>query len=736
MIKRLALLLIAVLAAVGIGGWVYVRRSIAPDRGTIRTQVRAPVEITYDAKGVPQIWAETEGDAYFAMGWLHASDRLFQMELVRRLANGELSEVFGAAAFDTDLAQRRLGFARRAKRDAGALRKEALAPMLRYVDGVNAYIEQRTLAPEFAILRLRPRRWTVEDCLAISGYQTYFSHELMDQDRKYQALVAKLGAPAALLTHAGHPWSPPTVPDAFANDILGATKLRATAASNSWVVAPSRSASGRALHASDPHLGIDQAPGLWYLAGIHAPGLDVVGVTYAGGPFVVMGHNREIAFSFTVASVDLNDYFDDRARTTLREEIRVKGESRPRVVEIRFGARGVMLDETTSLHWAGFDFSTADIGWAAYRLQRASTFEEFRRAVTSFGALDANWIYSDRDGNIGYQLGAPIPIRDYDSYARQRAEDPRAVWRGYRALDETPHALNPAEGFVASSNNQIVGPRWPYAIPGFYDPYRIVRARELLAQKHSRDDMHAMQLDLVSGIATRWAPLAAEGARVAGLAGAERVLRTWDRRMNAESREAALFEVWWRELARETFEDELGAQWNDGRVLLDEALTTNANVVDDVRTPSRETTSELSARAMRAAVKIASNRTWGEMSTLLVRHPLSQVKLFRWMNRGPLPAPGDAGTLNASFTSFDDAAGKFRSRVGPSMRFVLDWSNVDGFTLTGALGQSGNPFSPHYDDFLEDMRNGKEWIVPFSRAAVFARKASVLRLEPGVGDGG
>ncbi|MFP5247036.1 MAG: penicillin acylase family protein, partial [Thermoanaerobaculia bacterium] len=519
------------------------------------------VEITFDAKGIPQIWAKTDADAYFAVGFLHGSERLFQMELVRRLARGELSEVFGDIAYDVDAMQRKIGFARRVR---GAKADPATQ---RYVDGVNAAIASaKLLPPEFVILRLQPRPRTVEDCLAISAYQTWFSHELMDQDKKYQKLIEKLGMPASVLANAGHPWSPPTVPD-----------MRIANASNSWVLAPQRSASKAALHASDPHLSIDQVPGLWYLAGLHSEeGLNVVGVTYGGGPFVVMGHNDDIAFSFTVASVDLIDYYDDAPRgPAIREEIRVKGEDQPRVIEVREGARGVMIDDKTSLRWAGFDFSAADIAASALKLQKAKTFDDFRRAVTGFGALDANWIYSDRHGNIGYQLGAPIPSRDYDTYIRQNANDPNTIWRGYRALAETPNALNPTQGFLASCNNQPVDKKtWPYPIPGFWDPYRITRATALLPAKHTADDMRAMQLDLTSGLASRWKPLAAEGAKLAGLDAEAQLLARWDGRMSADSKAATLFAAWWRRLPRAIFEDELADDWDTGRVLLDEALTT------------------------------------------------------------------------------------------------------------------------------------------------------------------
>jgi penicillin amidase len=720
-VLRVFIALIVVAALLWFGLPLYLRRSVAPYEGTRDVNVSAPVEITFDAKGIPQIWAKTDADAYYALGFLHGSERLFQMELVRRLARGELSEVFGEAAYETDVFQRKIGFARRA--DASKLSASARAVMQRYVDGVNGAIEHaRMLPPELVILRLTPRAWTIEDCLAISNYQTWFSHELMDQDKRYQKVIEKLGLPGQALTRAGHPWSPPTVPD-----------LRITTASNSWVIAPSRSASKAALHAADPHLSIDQVPGLWYVAGVHSEeGLNIIGVTFGGAPFVVMGHNDDIAFSFTVASVDLIDYYDDAPRgTAIREEIRVKGEERPRLLEVRNGARGVMIDAKTSLRWAGFDFSPAELSDAALRLQKARNFDEFRGAITRFGALDANWIYSDRAGNIGYQLGAPVPVRGYDTYVRQNANDPNTVWRGYRAIDETPHALNPAQGFLASANNQPTAPGSPQSIPGFYDPYRITRANALLPHRRTPAEMHATQLDLVSGIAVRWKALAERGARAAGLSGEAQLLARWDGRMSSDSEAALLFAAWWRRLARPIFEDELGADWDHGRALLDEALTTRT-ALDDRRTPRVENEVDMAARAMQEAKSIANGRTWGDACTLLVRHPLSRVKLLEvWLNldRGPFAWRGDPGTLDANFFSYHEKSKSFRTHVGPSMRFVLDWADVDAFSIYGALGQSGNPLSPHYDDFLQLARNGGEWNVPFTKERVYAKKASLLTLQ-------
>ena len=735
---------VAVLAAiVWFGARFYLGRSVARQDGRTPAPVAAPVEVTFDEKGIPQVWAKTDADAYFAMGWLHASDRLFQMELLRRLAHGELAEVFGKVAFQSDVQQRRMGFRQRA--GTTGLTPAARLALEKYVAGINAWVaEAPVLPPEFLLMRIRPRPWTIEDCLTVAGYQTWYSHQLMDHDKAYRKVIASLGVPGTMLAKTGHPWSPPTVPAnetpaeeanrAFLERVVGVTGMRVTTASNSWVVSASRSSTRAALHAADPHLAVDEAPGIWYLAGIHSEeGLNVVGATYAGAPFVLMGHNGRIAFSFTVAAVDLVDTFIDEPRLRRREEIVVRGEPKPRVEQVLYGARGVMVGRNTSLRWAGFDFPASEIINSAMLLQRAIDFDQFRAAVTRFGALDANWVYSDRAGNIGYQLGAPLPIRDYETYVVQRASDPRTAWKGYRRLQETPWALNPPAGFLASCNNQIVPETWPYAVPGFYDPYRITRATALLQSSRTPEEMRAMQLDLVSGVARRWKRLAAEGARVAGLQDAAAALEAWDGAMSAGSREAALFAFWWRGMAKAVFQDELGREWEQGRHLLDQALTIPARAVDDTRTVGAETAQDLSARAMREAHALARGRTWGEVCTLDIRHPLSGMKLldrFLGLSRGTFAGSGDAGSLNANFASFDPKAQSFRTRVGPSMRFVLDWSDVDSFALSGVLGQSGNPLSGHYDDFLESSRKGEAWNVPFSREKVWSRKVSQLTLQP------
>ncbi|MGB7212605.1 MAG: penicillin acylase family protein [Gemmatimonadales bacterium] len=763
MIRRTLLGSVATLILVTIvawfGGRAWLARSVAQQSGTALVPgLDAPVEVTFDAKGIPQVWASTSNAAIETLGWLHASERLFQMELIRRVAEGRLAELFGAKALPLDSLARQMGFARRGRRDVQDLDPATRAMLEHYVAGINAWIARApVLPPEFVMLRTQPAPWTLDDVAAVAIYQTWFASALMDKNTEYRDLLTRLGPSARKLVGAYDEWSPATVPDRKV--AAGADRYGMALASNSWVIAPGRSASGAALHESDPHLQTDQAPGLWYIAGLHArDGLDVVGVTAPGLPFVAMGHNATIAWAFTVAPVDLLDEYREhfapgdtlRARTStgwapvrvIPESIFVKGEPTARVLQVLETPRGVVTerqgDSGVSVHWAGFDFSAASLLAHGDSLMRATDFGAFRRAVTGFAALSVNWTYSDVHGHIGYQLGTPIPIRDTtDPFVLHNAADPNAEWRGYRALEDTPHAYDPVAGWLATCNNQAVPADWPYRLPGFYDDYRIVRAAELLSGKDrwSADDVQQMQGDVVSVGALRFRALMASGAEKGGHPELAARIRGWTGESTAGDILAALYAYWRRDLTRELFEDELGARWQEGEPLVDGVISGNVKeIIDDHRTSEVEDAADISARAFTSAIDEARGRTLGQVQTLTVRHPLAVVSLLdRWLHltRGPYPMGGDPTTLDASYRTYDAGTGTFRVIVGPSMRFVLDWAHPDDFSMTIPLGESGNPLSPHFDDFLGIHSAGGRWIVPFSRDSVASSAVSTLRLEPG-----
>ena len=757
---RVLVLLVALVmilaGSVWMGGRSYLRRSVAQYEGSVTvTGPGAPIEVLFDARGVPQVYAKTDADARFALGWLHGSERLFQMELIRRMASGELSEIFGPIAAQVDEQQRRLGFARKNAADIGGLSPEVRRTIEQYTAGVNAWIAQaRPLPPEFTLLGFMPRDWTVEDVSLVGYYQSYFSLTLMDRGADYREIFATLGGDANRLANLVQRWSPPTVPEP-----LNVAVSRMTKASNSWVIAPARSSSGAALHASDPHLELSSAPGLWYSVGLHSEeGLNVVGVSAPGIPAISMGHNGEISWAFTVAPLDLVDDYHEiiegadtptpRVRTmdgwaavaVQAETILVKGEA-PRVLRILRTDKGPVLemrgDTALVMHWAGFDFPAWAVVSGVDVLMKVKDFASFQRAVTSVGALAVNWTYADRRGNIGYQLGAPLPVRDgYDVFTPQSGTDPKAQWRGYRPLAQTPYSYNPAQGWIATTNSQVVGSDWPYALPGYYNIARKIRATSVLSSGATFEPstMTGLQLDLVSGNAVRWRTLAARAARAAGNAAAADRLLAWDGGLRTADTTATLWAHWWERLPRELFEDELAGDWTKARPLTVAALSDSAEAfADDRRTPARETLDEIAVRAMRAALAEEWQRPFGAMQTLTVRHPLASVKLLDlWLGltRGPLPVGGDDATLAAAFTAFDSTTRTLADQAGPSMRFVMDWSDVDGFTLSRHLGQSGNPLSPHFADFLLPHLAGETWPMPFTRAKVQARAVSTLRLAP------
>lgn len=762
-IVRISILLVVLLVAAWFGIRFILSFSTADYSGSrIVNGLQFPVEITYDSKGIPQIWTKTNNDLFFAMGYVHASERLFQMELVRRMSGGELSELFGAEAFSIDVRQRKLGFLDKAKNELANVDPKDLEWLQKYCDGINAWIEYKTiLPPEFVLLGYTPRKWTATDCLTILIYQTWFAHELMDKDEDYTELIEKLGPEVRRLLKTYQNWSPSTVTSSFLSTIFeqGSFPGQMTKASNSWVVSPNKSVSGSAIHASDPHLQVNQIPGFWYVLALHSEeGFQSLGISAAGLPFVAMGHNENVAWAFTVASIDLIDYYNEQLSEgdstqyltssgykpmTFRDEsILVKGEKEPRTVRVYQTENGAVIKhdkmKAISLRWAGQDFNAGNILHNIFKLMKVSTFDEFRSLVTQLGALDVNWTYSDKIGNIGYQLGSPIPIRHYkNTYEPLSGSDSTLKWLGYRKLEETPYVFNPKENFVATCNNQIVPENWPYDLPGFYDNYRIVRVNQVLSQtaQFSQTSIEQMQMDIISSQALRWKWLMAEAAKLLGNADLEKQINGWNGEMDGNLTMPTLYSRWWKQLAKPIFEDDLGDDWRNGRAILEDVLTEKMEwLIDDRRTVNKkETAVDAAIKALGEVLDFGKIQRWHQVSNLTLSHPLSMITVLDWwlnLNRGPLPVNGDFASINPNYFYYQEDDHSFKMKTAASMRFVLDWSNMDEFTLQTNLGQSGNPFSKHYDDFLKDWLIGKRHIIPFSKEKVYDNKESLLVLNP------
>lgn len=733
-------------AALLAAGWFGGRMLL--DDSVLRMQGSQPlaglendVEVLFDARGIPRIYADSDADALAALGWLHAAERLFQMELLRAVAHGELASIVGAAGLESDVLHRRYGFARRIREQPPELSSEIQALLAAYVRGINARIhaDDRRLPPSFRLLGRSPRPWTVDDVLTLAYYQTWYPTTLVRRlEAAWRAATDAHGTDAAEWLADLPAWGVPSVP-----------AQRMTEASNTWVVAPDNSASGHALHASDPHLDFTMAPGLWYAAGIHSgETLDVVGVTAPGLPFVAMGHNGRIAFAFTVAPVALDDIYrferdpDDPDRllgpgrsfpvVERRETFEVRGRDEPVTRTIATTRFGIVVGEREShvevLRWAGFELPIAKLVTNGLAINRASDFADFRAAASDMGALSVNWSYSDRNGNIGYVQSTPVPKRRHETfYTTLDGAEPRNHWAGFVPPERRPWTLNPGQGWLANANNHAASDA-PYPMPGFYKHMRMRRAAAALQADgaFTADDMRAMQLDRTSDRALAWKGWLADIAEDTGRQRLAGELRDWDGVMRADSRTAGLFALWWQALAEKLFAGSRLDDWRLGRTLLDDWLH---RLPDDFELAAIDR-DEAGRRALDDVLR-RGTAPLGSIQTLTIAHPLAQAGLLdAWLDltRGPFPIGGDPGSLNVTYHRFDAGARRLHAAVGASMRFVMDWADPDAFTLNLTLGQSGHPLSPHFDDFLADFLSGAPWTVPWRQATVKNRARATLTL--------
>jgi penicillin amidase len=420
------------------------------------------VEIVIDRSGVPHIRAESAHDLLFSQGYCHARDRFWQMDLNRRLARGELAEIFGRQALPADRFLRRLGFRLYAERDATAIDDEARAALEAYAAGVNAYRANHRRPIEYMLLRTEPRPWTVLDSLSFGRYMSWTQMTNWDTELTRARLIAKLGAERAAALEGGDP--APGIPRDGSEphlDLVQAARAFAPlaglfrgAASNNWVVAPARSESGHALLANDPHL-FPRMPGVWYVAHLEGGGYDVAGATIPGLPGVIIGHNRDIAWGVTAGMVDAEDLLIERDLVGARrmsEKIVVRG-GEPVTEEIVIGRHGPVISGTLDIPRDGavlalrsvlHDFPSPTS--ALLRLNRASDWESFLDALRDWHFPSLNFVYADRSGTIGYKLAGQVPIRAGPAIGLPSQDlDGMQAWNGYVPFDAMPEQHDPTE---------------------------------------------------------------------------------------------------------------------------------------------------------------------------------------------------------------------------------------------------------------------------------------------------
>ncbi len=669
----LGLVIVAVLAVAGyrFAGMPQAAGELALDG------VRGETRIVRDAHGIPHVFASSERDAWFAVGLLHAQDRLWQLEMNRRVVSGRLAEVLGPAALDTDRFLRTIGVRRAAERAIESLDPGTRESLQAYADGVNAGIElvrgkPWKLSPEFLVLNVRPEPWTLADSVGWSTMMAWDLSANLTLELMRFALSSKLStAQIAQLLDTEPPIALPelgrlyagldTAPLAKLLDAMPPSGIEGVG-SNNWVVDGRRTASGKPMLANDPHLGLS-TPALWYFAHVSAPGLDVIGATLPGLPHVVLGRNDRIAWGFTNTGPDTQDLYLERIdpadpgsyatpggtrKFEVRTEtIRVKGQPDVslQVRETRHGpvisdvmasardalaARGARDRYVLAFAWTALDPEGSSIR-AGRALNLARDWNQFLAAARHFGSPQQNMVYADVDGNIGFVAPARIPVRRPDNDLKGLAPapgwDPRYDWAGFVPFDELPRIYRPAGGAIVTANQKIVADDYPHFLTSEWTlPHRHDRIQERLAAKERHDaaSFASIQADVVSKAVQELMPLLRQ-ARASSDPARDALarLRGWNGEMTADAPEPLIATAWIDRLRRVVFEDEVGdaafpaLDRQRGRIrALQRALTvpSHAQWCDVVSTPEVENCRQMIDRALEESVQDLVRRYGADQS--------------------------------------------------------------------------------------------------------------------------
>jgi penicillin amidase len=778
----------------GLGSWL-ARRRWPKTSGTLALAgLSAPVEVIRDRWGVPHIHARAEADLFFAQGYVHAQDRLWQMELGRRIGEGTLAALVGPPGVPVDRLTRTLGLRRYAERSLAGLDAASRAILDAYAAGVNARADREPLSIEWSFFPGRPAPWTPVDSLVRGNLLALLlggNHRL---ELLRAQIVAEAGAAVAAELLPAHAPETPLIVPAEARGLAGLGGLTGlkgldgvdgwlgdpniVSGSNNWAVHGSRTESGKPLLANDVHIGLG-LPAPFHECGLHGGRFDVVGFGLPGVPLVVMGHNGKIAWGLSNLGPDTQDFYveklDDpkaprryehrgewRDLEIIREEIPVRGGA-PVALEIRRTNHGPILNEALdsllrdaeplALRWALED--SAPLVRALAGINLARSWPEFRAAAALWESPGQNFVYADAEGHIGYQATGKIPVRvpGHQGVVPVPGAAGDHEWTGFIPFDELPAALDPPAGYVATANNKVVGDDYPHLIAANWFPgYRARRITDLLeaGTRHTPADMVRIQRDTTSVTAAAIVPhllgVAPQGELETRALAA---LRAWDLRLEPEAVGASIFQAAYVHLLRRVVGHRLGPTLAE-RYLAGEYERHGSLhmplVIGLLGGPDEGGFGVPRAEALRLAfadgVKWLAERhgqdldgwRWGRIHTVTWTHaPLGRTGI-RWLERvfntPALPARGDNYTVDGASFLWSKP---FAVVHGTVLRMVIDLGDLARSTAVIAPGQSEHLGHPHRTDQLDLFQGGGQHPMLFTREAALAEAEGVLTLEPAAG---
>ncbi|MFT4938782.1 MAG: penicillin amidase [Paraglaciecola sp.] len=789
--KPLLKILVITAAVVGtVGVWyIYSKQPLRSGEVSL-ANLQAPVSVRYDERGVPHIKAQNEADMYRALGYVHAQDRLFQMEMVRRLARGELAAIFGPKLLDTDRLFRTLGIrahadAYVAKMDPDTAANKALAA---YLDGINQYQNSHPTPLEFDILGISKRPFTAEDTLSVAGYMAYSFAAAFRTEPILTYVRDQLGADYLKVFDLAWHSEGVVAPKLADNDWRDLNRLAQLSqqaltdsgvalfeGSNAWAVSGSRTASGKPLLAGDPHIGF-AVPSVWYEAHVSYPGFELYGHYQALNPTASLGHNLDFGWSITMFQNDDLDliaeklnpdnanqvwYHDEWVELQSRtEQIEVKG-AEPVTLTLRRSPHGPIINDalgelagkTPVAMWWAFLETENPIVDGFYQLNRADTLTKARAASEKIHAPGLNVVWANAEGDIGWWAAAKLPQRPSGvapSFILDGSSS-EADKLGFLPFSANPQEENPARGYIVSANHQPVTVSG-IEIPGYYNlPTRAIRLDQRLADnrvKWNLQNSQALQLDSGSGYAQRLLKPLLPIIQAAASADEQelvQLLSNWDGKHNIDAIAPTIFNQLVYQLSYEAMRDEMGDSFFSTLIttrVIDFALPRLAAEPDspwwDNRaTLAKEDRTETVIMAWQASLEHLrstlgdniANWQWGKAHTLIHEHPLGKQKpLDKLFNVGLFAAPGGHETPNNLSHKIGPAP--WPVVYGPSTRRLIDFADPSQSLGINPVGQSGVLFDKHYQDQAESYINGQYKKQYLSEADVAVQTISTLQLLP------
>lgn len=748
------------------------------------------VEVYFDAYGIPHIYANSEEDAMRALGYVHAQDRLWQMELLRRIGQGRLSEVFGRDMLDADRLFLSLGIDQNSIETIKNLDRNARSVQMAeaYLDGINTFVDEGPTPIEFYLTGIEKRHFEIRDVLNTMGYMAYTFATAHRTDPLMTALSEKLDS--LYLVDLGmedgmHPTRIPSHQPSAADKIamqvskaLSGLPVPQFHGSNSWVIGPSKTKSGKVILANDPHIGFS-SPAVWYEAHLVAPGFEKYGFHLAGVPFPLLAHNRQAAYGLTMFLNDDTDFYfetlhpEDSSRYKVPGGWASFGEQEVTIpvkdsTEVKYtyrttrhgpvvnGISEKLQDQRpVSMAWKYLDGQNELIE-VLYNMSRANSIEQFRLALPDLHAPGLNIMYGDAEGNVAWWATAQLYEMDASANTRMILDGSSGVQDPGTDIEfsKNPQSVNPPWGYVYSANNQPDSKDSTF-YRGYYLPEN--RARRIVNLLEARNDwdreaVSTMILDHTSPVDPEVVRKLFSITDPDSLADRELkildILGKWQGDYPGESTAATIYHRWIYELFRHTLQDEMGDELFEGflstnisKKLLPAFLEKeNSLWWDKVGTDSIETRRDIVELSLKDAIDRMEKDfgpdpagwAWDKVHLLEHPHPMGQVPSLRgFFNVGPFPVAGSREVINNMAFAYD-GDGEYKVTAGPSTRRIIDFSDIENSMGILPTGQSGNPLSPHYRDQSEMFVRGEFRKMMLNPEEIRKEASDVLLLSPTV----